>query len=150
MAGSSLLTFSASGVGRDIIQHCICPEMSVIQSTSGSVSFKPFGLDSCSENVTTFFQTVLIQTKIKQESHASSWTLRGTWEKNIGSFHLMVTNPAGTGNSCLLEIQRGRAGEVVQATPPQVAPPFVSPCSAPWQVMRDELGTCSRRVWHRH
>lgn len=82
-------------------------------------------------------------------SHASSWTLCGAWEKNIGSFHLMVSNPAGTGSWCLLETWRGRAGEVVQASPPQVAAPFVSPCSAPWQVMRDKLGTCPRRVWHR-
>lgn len=33
LAGSSLLAFSASGAGRDIIQHCVCPEMSVIQNT---------------------------------------------------------------------------------------------------------------------
>lgn len=32
LAGSSLLTFSASGAGRDILQHCICPEMYVIQN----------------------------------------------------------------------------------------------------------------------
>lgn len=35
LAGSSFLTFPASGGGRGIIiQHCICPERSVIQTRS--------------------------------------------------------------------------------------------------------------------